>query len=62
MKYSEIKRKLKKGGCYCHREGSRHEIWYSEKTGNYFPVSRHNKEEAHNKTKDSIEKQSGVKL
>lgn len=62
MKYSEIKRKLRKAGCYLHREGKNHEIWFSPITGNYFPVSRHNSEEAVNKTKRSIEEQSGVKL
>jgi len=62
VKYSEIKRKLKKAGCYLKREGKRHEMWYSLKTDNLFPVSRHNKEEAGTGTKKSIEKQSGVKL
>ncbi len=62
MKYSEIKRKLKKAGCYLKREGTRHEMWYSPLTGNSFPVSRHNKEEANVKTFKSIIKQSGVKL
>ena len=29
MTYGELKRRLKKIGCYLDREGSRHEIWYS---------------------------------
>ena len=62
MKYSEIKRKLKKAGCYIKREGKRHEIWTNPKTSSSFPVSRHNKEEAGMGTLKSIEKQSGVKL
>jgi predicted RNA binding protein YcfA (HicA-like mRNA interferase family) len=62
MKFSEIKRKLTKAGCYLHRQGASHEIWYSPTTGRFFPVSRHNAEEAHNKTKKSIENQSGVNL
>ncbi|MFA7492896.1 MAG: type II toxin-antitoxin system HicA family toxin [Proteiniphilum sp.] len=62
MKFSEIKRKLTKGGCFLHRQGANHEIWYSPITERYFPVSRHNSEEAHNKTKNSIEEQSGVTL
>lgn len=62
MKYSELKRKLKEAGCYCCREGSNHEIWYSPITNEKFPVSRHNKEEAFEGTKKAIEKQSGVKI
>ncbi len=62
MKYSEIKRKLTKNGCYIKREGKRHEIWISPITKKMFPLSRHNKEEAKIKTLKSIEKQSGVKL
>lgn len=62
MKYSEIKRKLKRAGCYCKREGANHEIWYSPSTDRMFPVPRHNSEEAKEKTKKSIEQQSGVKL
>jgi hypothetical protein len=53
-KYSEIKRKLKKAGCYLYREGKRHEIWFSSITGNYFPVSRHNSEEAVEKTEKAL--------
>ncbi len=62
MKYSEIKRKLKKAGCYFYREGKRHEIWYSPITDGKFPVSRHDKEDACIKTMKSIAKQSGVEL
>lgn len=62
MKYSEIKRKLKKSGCFLQKEGKRHELWKSPITGNVFPVSRHNKEEAKTGTMKSIEKTSGVKL
>ncbi|MGI6342660.1 MAG: type II toxin-antitoxin system HicA family toxin [Bacteroidales bacterium] len=62
MKYSEIKRKLRKAGCYIKRQGDRHEIWQSPITNKTFPVSRHNTEEANIKTKLSIEKNSGVKL
>ncbi len=62
MKYSEIKRKLKKAGCYMHRQGRNHELWKSPLTNNVFPVSRHDKEDAKIKTQKSIEKQSGVAL
>lgn len=62
MKYSEIKRKLTKAGCYCWREGANHEIWHSPITNQKFPIPRHNSEEAKKGTLNSIIKQSGVKL
>ncbi|MCL2323618.1 MAG: type II toxin-antitoxin system HicA family toxin [Oscillospiraceae bacterium] len=41
MKYSELKRKLKKTKkCYKVEEGGEHEKWYSEITGLYFRISR----------------------
>ena len=46
MKYSELKRWLRKSGCYLHHEGGNHEIWYSPITGNMFPVGRHDSEES----------------
>lgn len=60
MRVSEMKRKLKKAGCYKIREG-KHEIWYSPDTGEIFPVSRHNKEELPPGTADSILKAAGLK-
>ncbi len=62
MKYSEIKRKLKKAGCFPVREGANHTLWKSPITGSIFPVSRHDKQEALIKTLKAIEKQSGVKF
>ncbi len=62
MKYSEIKKKLRKAGCYIHRQGSNHEWWYSPLTNSKFAVSRHNTEDAREGTKRAIEKQSGVTL
>ena len=50
MTYGEIKRQLKKIGCYLVREGKRHELWYSPVTGETFPVGRHNTEEVKNGT------------
>lgn len=61
MRVSEMKRKLKKAGCYKIREGTRHEIWYSPKTGEEFPVSRHNQEELPSGTAHSIERAAGLK-
>ena len=42
MNYGEVKRLLKKNGCYFVEEGGRHEKWFSPITGETFPVSRHN--------------------
>ena len=41
MKYSELKKLLKKNGCRMEREGANHELWYSPITGKTFPVGRH---------------------
>ncbi|MBS9773824.1 MAG: type II toxin-antitoxin system HicA family toxin [Tenacibaculum sp.] len=62
MKYSEIKKKLKKAGCYIDRQGSNHEWWFSPITNKRFAVSRHNTEDAREGTKRAIGKQSGVEL
>ena len=61
MTYGEIKRQLKKIGCYLVREGKRHELWYSLVTGETFPVGRHNTEEVKNGTEQSIRKAAGLK-
>ena len=36
MKVSELVRVLTKAGCFIHRHGANHDIWYSPKTGNKF--------------------------
>lgn len=38
MKYSELKKMLKKYGCRLDHEGGRHEIWYSPITNKMFPI------------------------
>jgi len=45
MTYGELKKQLKKIGCYIEREGKSHEIWFSPITGESFPVGRHKTEE-----------------
>ena len=40
MKRSELIKILKKFGCRLIREGTEHEMWYSEINGNNFPVWR----------------------
>ena len=60
MKYSELKRLLKNNGCEFRHEGRRHEIWYSPKTGNEFPVGRHNAQDVAPGTFKAIMKQAGI--
>ena len=62
MRYSELKRKLRRFGCNYQSEGGRHEMWYSPITGKIFPVGRHNSEDVKSGTLRQIEKESGVKL
>ena len=44
MKKGELVKILKSNGCTLKREGTKHEIWYSPKTGKSFQVWRHAKE------------------
>ncbi len=60
MKYSELKKLLRKNGCQLEREGAGHEIWYSPKTGKRFTVGRHNTEEVKTGTLKNILKDAGV--
>ncbi|MGV4460724.1 type II toxin-antitoxin system HicA family toxin [Ornithobacterium rhinotracheale] len=62
MKYSELHKKLKEAGCFVHRQGKRHPIWYSPITGNKFPTGRHEKEEVATGTLKRISELSGVKF
>ncbi|MBR1576595.1 MAG: type II toxin-antitoxin system HicA family toxin [Bacteroidales bacterium] len=47
MKYSELKRLLKDGGCFVIRQGGNHEIWFSPITSHTFPVCRHDSTEVY---------------
>ena len=60
LRYCELKKILKKNGCRIHREGKRHEIWYSPKTNKLFSVGRHDKQEIANGTLESILKEGGL--
>lgn len=60
-KFAELKRELRKAGCRFDHDGGNHEIWYSPITDDYFPVSRHDKQEVPRGTEHSIRKKSGVK-
>jgi len=61
MKYSELKKLLKKGGCYKHSEGARHENWYSPKTNKIFQVGRHDVQDVKKGTLGKILKDAGLK-
>lgn len=60
MTFGELKRKLKKLGCYKLREGTRHEMWFSPITGKQFPIGRHDTQEVASGTLNSIKRDSGL--
>lgn len=60
MKTSELLKLLKKGNCKLIRNGSRHDVWYSEVTGKQFTVPRH-KAEIPVGTLNNILKDAGLK-
>lgn len=60
MKTQELIKLLKKSNCYIIRNGSRHDIWYSEITGKQFPIPRH-KAEIPPGALNNIRKDAGLK-
>lgn len=61
MKYSELKRILKKDGWFVARNGSRHDIYrHKDKEGEVI-VGRHDSQEVASGTLNSILKQAGLK-
>ena len=60
MKYSELEKLLRKNGCYQIREGKRHEIWYSPKTGKQFTIGRHESQDVRKGTLKQILKDAGI--
>lgn len=60
MKTSELLKLLKKGNCKLIRNGSRHDVWYSEVTEKQFTVPRH-KAEIPIGTLNNILKDAGLK-
>jgi predicted RNA binding protein YcfA (HicA-like mRNA interferase family) len=60
MKTQELIKLLKKNNCTILRNGSRHDIWYSETTGKQFSVPRH-KAEIPIGTLNNILKDAGIK-
>lgn len=61
MTYSELKRMLKKSGCYQTQQGARHEIWFSPTTGKHFTVGRHDQQEVAAGTLRSIFRDAGLR-
>lgn len=60
MKYSELKKLLKKNGCYLVREGANHEQWFSPKTGKTFSIGRHKNQEVASGTLRNIKRDAGL--
>ncbi len=60
MKTSELLKILKKNNCKLIRNGSRHDVWYSEITDKQFTVPRH-KAEIPIGTLNNILKDAGIK-
>ena len=44
MKTQELIKLLKQNDCYIKRNGSRHDIWYSNRSKKEFPVPKHKAE------------------
>lgn len=61
MKYSELKRYLRKNRNHFDDEGAGHEQWKSEITGKTYSVSRHDQEEVPKGTLNRILKDAGLK-
>lgn len=57
MKSSELKRLLRKNGCFLVRQGTSHEIWESAITGERFSIPRHGAQEIRTGTLEAIKKQ-----
>ena len=60
MKVNEVKKMLREHDCYLFREGSRHEIWVSRKTGKKFQVPRHGTQDVPPGTLKSIKRSAGI--
>ena len=58
-KFSELKRELKKAGCYKVKD-SKHEHWFSPITGETFPIGHHDNQEVPKGTEKSIRESAGV--
>lgn len=61
MKTSELIKLLVASGCYIVRNGKRHDIWHSPKTGMDFTVPRHAAKELPTGTANNILRGAGLK-
>ncbi len=61
MRANEVKQILRKNDCCLYREGSRHEIWISRKTGKKFQIPGHGAQEIPLGTLKSIKEKAGIK-
>ncbi len=61
MRVNEVKQMLRKNDCYFYRQGSRHEIWISRKTGKKFQVPRHGTQDVPAGNLKSIKESAGIK-
>lgn len=61
MKINECIRLLKASDCYILRNGNRHDLWKSNKTGAVFAVPRHGAKEIPEGTLKGILKAAGLK-
>lgn len=57
MRVNEVKQLLWKNDCDLYRQGSRHEIWISQRTGKKFQVPRHGAQEIPAGTLKSIKEE-----
>lgn len=60
MKSPELKRLLRRNGCFLVRQGTSHEIWESPITNERFSVPRHDSQEIRTGTLENIKKQAGI--
>ena len=60
MRVNEVKQMLRKNDCYFYRQGSRHEIWISRKTGKKFQAPRHGTQDVPAGTLKSIKESAGI--
>lgn len=60
MKRSELLKILRANGCFFIREGTNHEIWHSDITGNDFPVWRHKGKDIPPGTLRKIFREAGI--
>ena len=60
MKVSELKKRLRKGGCYQLSSGKEHDVWFSPITNAKIRIPRHQSKELAIGTLNTILKQAGL--